>query len=448
MDKRNVSRREFLRLSATLAAGTVLAACAPSATEPASQPTVAVATEAPAEEVVNLEYWHGWAVEHERAAMEAAVQLFDDAHPNIKVEPISGKTNDQVLTAVSGGTPPNVCVIWSTQTLAQWAESGVITDLDDLVKGTGLDESRFYEAALEVSKYENKWYGLPIEIDASAVYYNKGLFSEAGLDPEKPPETIEELFQFGEKMTVEDDAGNVTQLGFSAWIDEAIVYMYDGQWWDQTSGVPTANAAANIEAWTAMADYYQNLGAERINTFNSQQAENPLGSLFLVGKVAMALDGDWVTAFMPRFAPDIEWGLFALPPAAAKPDTAFSTPVDGSIYVVPTGAQHPAEDWEFVRWMGTSKEASCLLQTAWANASPLLDVAKDSGCLPNEPYQVFLDIMSHDKMRVWPPIAVSAFYATERATAAEAVQYGNQSPKEALDALQSKVEQELQKAQS
>ena len=194
-----------------------------------------------------------------------------------------------------------------------------------------------------------------------------------------------------------------------------------------------------------MKKWFDTFGADRLGTFESQEAANPLGSLFLAQKVAMALDGDWVTNFVGRFAPDMSWGVFPLPPAAGHPETAWSTPVDGSIYVVPTGAPHPEEAWEFVRWMGTSKEASCILQKGWANGSAVKAVAQDPACLPNPEYQLFLDLMGSGKMYVWSPIAASAFYSDERWAAADAVNFGEMTPQEALDALQAKVEAELQK---
>ncbi len=453
----NMSRREFLRFSTFAAVGLLAASCRP-APAPAAEPTEAVQaqattppqpTAAPAGAGVKITYWHGWTVDSEKATMEAAVKLFADAHPSIQVEAVCCKTNDQVLTAISAGNPPDSWSVWGTQTLAQWAATGVLMNLDELVSATGLDESAFFSAALGTAKYQGKWFGLPMVIDAMAVYYNKGLFKEAGLDPEAPPKTMEELLQMAEKLTKLDDAGNISQLGFTGWgFSEAVAYMYGGRWWDPASGKPSANDPGNVAAWTAMASYFKKFGAEKINTFNSQQANNPLGSLFLVGKVAMALDGDWVTLYVPRFAPNMEWGLFPLPPAAGKAEAAFRTPIDGAIYSIPTGAKNAKEAWEFVRWLGTSKEASCVLQKGWANASALKAVAADAGCLPCKEFQVYLDIMAHNKMEVWPPIAVSSSYANARNAAADSVNYGQKTPQQALDELQQKIQEELQKATS
>ncbi len=455
-----VSRREFLRFGALGGVGLLAASCAPGPqpTQPVpAQATTAPAgtaapqtTAAPVGEAVKLQYWHGWTVEHERQAMEDAVKLFNDAHPNIQVEPISGKTGDQVMTAVSGGNPPDAWSMWGGQTLAQWANTGVIVDVGEMIKSSGTDESLFYAASLELSRFAGKYYGLPIEIDPIEVYYNKDLFKAAGLDPEQPPKTMEELYDVAARLTTFDDQGNITQLGLAdQWMwAEACAYMYGGRWWDPQTGQPTANDPGNVKAWTDWAALYQKLGADKIATFNGLQVENPLGSLFIAGKVGMAYDGDWITQFMIRFAPETDYGIFPLPPATGHDDRAWTTPIDGAIYVIPTGAKQPGASWEFIAWMATSKEAACILQKAWGACSPLRAVVGDAACAPNDRWGFFEEVMSKDRYFLWAPIAISAVYKTEQNSAADRVKLGQQTAQQALDELQAKMVDELKKATS
>jgi len=416
----------------------IFSGCTPAAQQPA-QP-------GGEDGVVTISFWHGWAVEHEKEAVEGAVKLFNESHPNIKVEPVAGKTNDQVLTAVSGGSSPDVYSLWSTQTLAEWASKGVITDLNNKALETKLDPGLFYQGALEVSMYEGRYFGLPVEVDPMVVYYNKGIFREAGLDPETPPATMEELYAIAEQLTLFDDNGNVTQLGFANGTAFMEAYMYGGEWWNSESGQPTANDPANIESWNVISAFHQKFSAEKINTFNSQQADNPLGSLFLAGKVGMALDGDWVVNFLTRFAPDLDFGMFPLPPAAGHDDRAYSTYIDGAIYVIPTNAPHPEEAWEFIHWMATTPEASGMIQKGLSNTSPLKAVVKDSQYAPHDRWALFTEMMDHGNHFVWPPIAVSSMYYTEMNTALDAVKYGEKEPMQALEELQNKIKQELEAA--
>jgi multiple sugar transport system substrate-binding protein len=178
-----LTRRDFLRSTSFVAAGSVLAACAPQVI-PTKAPDAVEPTQA-AKEVVNITYWHGWAVDTEKKAMEDAVKLFNDSHPYIQVEPTSGKTNDMVLTAVSGGNPPDAWSLWSTQTLSEWASKGVISDLNDQVTAT-IDTTQFTKGALDVSMYKGKYYGLPIEVDPLSFITTRVCSKKPALTPRIP----------------------------------------------------------------------------------------------------------------------------------------------------------------------------------------------------------------------------------------------------------------------
>ena len=124
----------------------------------------------------------------------------------------------------------------------------------------------------------------------------------------------------------------------------------------------------------------------------------------------------------------------------------MSTYLDGSVYVIPSGAPHPYEAWEFVSWMATSKEASGLLQKVWSNTSPIKTVVTDPAYAPHDRWQIFIDMMQKGQHFVWPPIAISAMYSTELTTALDAVKFGQKEPQAALDELQAKMADELKKA--
>jgi multiple sugar transport system substrate-binding protein len=443
---KKLSRRDFLRSTSYVAAAGILAACAPQAA-PTSAPAAVQPTNAPAapKEVVKISYWHGWSVDTEVKTMEGAVKLFNDSHTDVQVVPTSGKTNDAVLTAVSGGNPPDSFSIFGTSTLAEWANKSVIMDVTPWYSSAKIDTSQFFKGAVDTCVFKGKYYGTPIEVDACIVYYNKGLFKDAGLDPEKTPQTMEEFYDYAIKLTKTDANNNVTQLGYTTWVTWMEAYLYGGMWWDPATGNPTANAAGNVASLQMMADYNKKFGADKISTFNSQQADNPLGSLFLPGKVAMTLDGDWITQYVPRFSPTMDWGMFPLPPAKGHEDRANSTHLDGAEYVIPNGAKHPNESWEFVSWMATSKEACGLLQKGWGNTATIKSVLPDPQYAPNKTWQPFVDLMIKGQQFIWPPIAISSMYQTEFGTTVDAVRFGKQEPQAALDDLQSKMMDELKK---
>ena len=75
----------------------------------------------------------------------------------------------------------------------QYANNDMIIPLDDFWEKTGLDESNYLENVVDKSKVDGTLYGVPMQYNLQYLYYNKDLFEEAGLDPEQPPTTMEEL---------------------------------------------------------------------------------------------------------------------------------------------------------------------------------------------------------------------------------------------------------------
>lgn len=66
----------------------------------------------------------------------------------------------------------------------------------------GIDKSNFYENVLAKSYIDDALYGVPMQYNVQYLYYNKDLFTEAGLDPENPPTTLDELREAAIACTV------------------------------------------------------------------------------------------------------------------------------------------------------------------------------------------------------------------------------------------------------
>ena len=95
-------------------------------------------------------------------------------------------------TAVSTGTGPSFVLV-GIEYLHQYEENGLIEDISDFWDTMGIDKSNFYENVLAKSYIDDALYGVPMQYNVQYLYYNKDLFTEAGLDPENPPTTLDEL---------------------------------------------------------------------------------------------------------------------------------------------------------------------------------------------------------------------------------------------------------------
>src|SRR5690606_35771316 len=103
------------------------------------------------------------------------------------------------------------------------ADMGVIMALDDHLGDTGLDA--FWPATVAAVGWQGSTYALPLETDVRVLFYNKDLFAEAGLDPEAPPSTWDELAAASDALTVLED-GRIQQLGFGPTLGNTYFPLY------------------------------------------------------------------------------------------------------------------------------------------------------------------------------------------------------------------------------
>ncbi|HKU85870.1 MAG TPA: ABC transporter substrate-binding protein [Casimicrobiaceae bacterium] len=143
---------------------------------------------------------------------------FEKDNPGIKLRPIySGSYQDTIskaLTAVKSGEPPVTSILLSTDMYTLIDEDAIVP-FDDLIK-TAEDRAwlkSFFPAFMENSQTGGKTWGIPFQRSTVVLYYNKEAFKDAGLDPNRPPGTWQEMADYAQKLTKRDASGNVTQWG-------------------------------------------------------------------------------------------------------------------------------------------------------------------------------------------------------------------------------------------
>lgn len=173
---------------------------------------------------------------------------FGKQNPAIKVTPIyAGSYQDTIvkaLTAHKSGQPPVTSVLLSTDMFTLIDEDAIVP-FDGFVK-TAQDKAwidSFYKAFMLNSQTGGKTWGVPFQRSTIVMYYNKEMFKEAGLDPNKAPTTWAEMAEAAKKLTKKDAAGKVTTYGlqipssgFPYWLFQALAIQ---------NGVVLANDAGN-----------------------------------------------------------------------------------------------------------------------------------------------------------------------------------------------------------
>src|SRR6266498_3612704 len=159
---------------------------------------------------------------------------FEKENPGIKIRPIySGSYQESItkaLTAVKSGEPPVTSILLSTDMFTLIDEDAIVP-FDDLIK-TPEDQAwvkSFYPAFMENSRTGGKTWGIPFQRSTIVLYWNKEMFKEAGLDPNRAPATWKEQVDYAQKLTKRDASGKVTQWGiqipssgFPYWLLQAL----------------------------------------------------------------------------------------------------------------------------------------------------------------------------------------------------------------------------------
>ena len=381
--------------------------------------------------------------------------LFDKytAETGIKVEVTAPLEEDKILPALTGSNPPDVLVLSGGDLVKSYAKEGLVTELSDIIKTGGIDLTDFFEAPLDQCKYGDQILCLPWGTDMYALFWNKDMFEAAGLDPETPPATMEQLAEFADKLTKTDADGNLTQVGFlpdQGW-DHSDLYvrMFGGFWYSDDGQHVTANSQPMIDSLTWQQQFYTKYGADKVLAFSSGWADQYMSAdyPFYTGKMAMYVDGEWMTGpnFISAFKPEASYGVAPFPPPADHPERANTAVVQGTVAVIPSGAANKDASAKLLAWMMSPDivaEEFCFN----ANLPTSKKAAQDPCFTANPKFKVFTDLMASPNATYIITTPISLEFNDAYGLVFEQAVHTGADPKPLLDQLQTDFETKLQDA--
>jgi ABC-type glycerol-3-phosphate transport system substrate-binding protein len=395
---------------------------------------------------VEIVYWEKW-TGFEGDAMRAVVDAFNRSQNRVfvKLLTISG-IEDKTLLAIAGGNPPDVAGLYGAN-VAQYADDKAILPLDDYCRRYGISASQYIPAYWKIGFYHNHVYALPSAAASTALHYNRAMFREAGLDPDRPPQTIEEMDADAARIFKRDSSGHILKAGFMpaepGWFNYGWGFIFGGKLWDGRSRI-TANSPENIRAFEWIQSYSKKYGATELQSFrqgfgNFSSPQNA----FLSQQVAMEIQGVWMHNFIHMYQPKLDWAAAPFPHPADRPDLANSTIVDEDVLVIPRGAKRPEEAFQFIRFVQSQKGME-LLAMGQQKHTPLVRVSPEFWKRHKNPYiRLFAELprgknaFSQPKLGIWPE------YLAEWNNAFDEVTLLKKTPKEALDAVQARMQPKL-----
>ena len=409
---------------------------------------------------VTVSYWEKW-TGFEGEAMDAVIADFNASQTNIWVERLTiSEIQRKFMLAAAGGNPPDLAGVWA-QNIHVFAEKNALMPLDHYLAEAGITKDRYLPAYWQHCIHRGFTWALPATPASLGLHWNKKLFREAGLDPEHAPQSIAELDAMAEKLTiVEVDRGGtrqrvrfpeltnaerqshrfeIVQLGYSpaipGWWNANWAYWFGGELWDGDRTI-TATNEGNRAALAWFGRYAERYGTKNLSSFGSSFGNfaSPQDA-FLSGKVAMVMQGVWLYNFIDKYAPHLEWGAAPFPSSdpQAFPNVTLA---ECDMLVIPKGAKHPREAFEFMRYVNQQgpMEKLCLGQRKF---TPLRDVSAEFiKAHPNPYIQVFIDLARSPNARCSPRITVWNEYEEELRIAYDKVFNGLATPEDALAEVQ------------
>jgi len=294
----------------------------------------------------------------------ALVDRFNASHKDIQVEAVFQGSYDDAINklkqSIQSKNTPNVMQVYDIGTRFM-IDSKAVVPVQKWIDAEKMDMSSFEPNLLAYYTVDNKLYSMPFNTSMPILYYNKDMFKAAGLDPDKPPRTFEEVAEAAKKLTVRDASGKVTRPGITiaiyGWFFEQLLAVQNAYYADNGNGRDGMATKVTFvsPAGEKILTWWQDMVKEGIcgnigrKTQDTQQA-------FISGQTAMTIDstgvlGDIVAGVGNRF----QVGTAYLP----RPAGATGGPIigGGSLWMLSGHSQ--AEEkaaWEFIKFMTAPKQ--------------------------------------------------------------------------------------------
>jgi len=391
-----------------------------------------------------IRYWEKW-TGVEGAVMKRSVAEYNQTQgveDGIWVEYLAVSNVDQrTLVAVAGGDPPDLAGLYD-HIIAQFADRDALMPLDDLVKESRIDAGVFKPAWWNIGVYHDRLYALPSTPYVIALYYNKRLFREAGLDPDRAPRTLAELDEYSRKLT-RYEGDRIIQAGFIpapkllGWWHWVWLYFFGGNLWDGQHFTLDTPAGRAAHRW--MYEQRVEMGLKQAVAFeaNVGAVEGPLNP-FLAERLAMVYQGPWVANWVRQYKPSLEYGVARFPADREDRHPVF---VSSDVFVIPRGSRHPREAMRFLSYLLRQDVLERLCREHW-KLSPFRTPSEDF--FRNHPIREHIrtldaladsdDVFGYPRMPTWAEASVEMLFMIEN------IFQGHRPPDEALRETQAKID--------
>jgi multiple sugar transport system substrate-binding protein len=338
---------------------------------------------------------------------------------------------------------------WSP-TAGTWAADGLLQPLEGML--TAEEHRILREDAFPIVN-KAAWshghlHGIAIGLNNFAVYFRPDLLRAAGLSPDRFPDSLEGMVEWGRRLDRTDARGNLERVGFLPGRLTVFAPLFGGGFVERPDGGLTIDSEGNRQALAFIGESYRHYGYERMIQF---RAALNTGSLavewpFVSGLYPIVVDGQWRVEQLATYAPEVEYRTVPIPPPrGGRARAGFGTV---NLAFIPVGATEPRGALEFIRfWSGLSDPARAAAFNASGGWLPPLRTTAQSPDFQafvarNPHFKTFLDAIDSPDVEPVPPVAYQVYFNTRVWQAEDRVVRGDKTPEQALRDLEREVERE------
>lgn len=323
--------------------------------------------------------------------------------------------------AVAGGAAPDVVAI-DLIYLPAFASSGQMTDITNLAHRLPYFNT-LSPSHIRLATYNGQLYGVPFSAEGSVLLYNKGLFRQAGLDPNKPPTTWAQI---------EADSKKITALGhgihgfyFSGSCAGCNAFTFLPLIWASGSDVLSANGKAATLTTSGPVkqalEFYHRLWVEnQIPAGAKVDSGTNFLTAFTTGKIGMTGSGAFSIGTLKSNYPKIDFGLTYLPGM----NGGWSSFAGGDTIGIPKGSTHVQQAWNFITWClspavqvnifaknGSIPVRTDLAVNKYSKLDPRFVVTSTAMARGRTPYSVYYNQLFNDQNGPWLAMIQQAVFS-------------------------------------
>lgn len=347
-----------------------------------------------------------WVRDTTSACVEDAAKKYNETHADVEVkvlEQVNTQMADQLSLALSANEAPDIVALDCTK-VPYFSSIGAFVDISD--KYEALDfKDEFSPGMVSSGQVDGTTYAVPFAPDVSVLLYNKDHYIDAGLDPDAPPTTWDELIDYSQKLTNDDHYGYVYAGGHpGAYMFTIMPYVWNngGEFLSEdgkTCELDSDNAMAAMELFNDLTNTYKVTPPSSV-TYSWGEAQDA----FLTGKASQIVLGSAAVYNFVNGTSDMNWGACLIP--MGPNGTEYASFSGGDSIGITTQCKNVDAAWDFIEYAlsddvqieefakgGLLPARSDQFDNEYFNSTPEYQVLKEALEVGHTPYAIKYDEM-------------------------------------------------------